>query len=127
MSKKKKKQIKKIYVKPKEEYGLSREKKDELQKEIESIEEKRKNAPKGFKGAIYKLQANKAINERRGIINSARRSELDRMKLSQLKTQVNIAKTQNELNEARKKNQVNFDLGFNDSPKKGINLSDLGL
>ena len=99
--------------------------KGELKAEITELESKKANVPKGFKGFIQKGAINKAISDRRKILKAERGSELTKQRTGQLKSQIEFQRSKNELQELRKKSQVDFGgFGFN-QPKKELRFEDL--
>ena len=98
-----------------------------LKQEIADLEDKKNTAPKGFKGILYKAQINKAINDRRQYINSKVGTRNLQAATSNLNARIEFERKKSELNELRKKNNVNFDsLGFSSSqPKKELKFNDL--
>lgn len=102
---------------------FGKEKKEEVQKDILALEEKRKITPKGFKGFIQKAQINKAISERRALLRTAKGAELTKIRTSAVESQVKLQEAQNKLQILRKANQVDF--GGYGTAKKDLKLSDL--
>jgi len=128
---KKKPKVKIVYrnaAVPKEPHNeayFGKESQKGLKKEITELEEKKKASPKGFKGFIQKASINRAINQRRAILGSAKQAELVKIKTSVVKAHVELQENQNKLQELRKRNQVDFS-GINSlSPAKQIKLEDL--
>ena len=98
-----------------------------LKADIKALQEKKTLAPKGFKGIIYKAQINKEINDKSKYIRSKENSRNLQEETIKLGHQIEYEKKKNELQELRKKNEVNFN-SFGLAPKtprKELKFEDL--
>lgn len=94
--------------------------------EIKELEEKKKLAPKGFRGGLAKMNMTRQINERKSMLTADRRAELMDRRAKQLGSALEYEKKKSELGELRKKNQVSFEgLGGFDTQKKQLKFEDL--
>lgn len=98
-----------------------------LRKEIKALQEKKALAPKGFKGFLQKAQINKAIYDKSQYIRAKEGSRNLKEATIKLGNQIEFEKKKNELQELRKKNQVNFNsFGFVAKPqRKELKFEDL--
>ena len=116
-----------VYRQKPETAYFGKETKAGILSEIKELEEKRKAAPSGFRGALQKMQINKAISERKALLGSARRTEFANIQTRETEQRIKLQEARNKLQELRK-NQVDFSgFGFSPTPKKQIELKDLGL
>jgi len=102
--------------------------KEELKKEITQLEEQKKIAPKGIKGFLQRGAINKAIYQRKSILKGELREESLKRKISGTRQQIELQKAKNELQELRKKQQVDFSgiSGFGyPAQKKQVKIEDL--
>jgi hypothetical protein len=99
-----------------------------IREDIKALQEKKALAPKGFKGFLYKAQINKQINDKGKYIKAkegARNLQQETIKLGH---QIEYEKKKNELQELRKKNEVNFNsfgFGSPNAPRKELKFEDL--
>lgn len=112
-------------IKPKEPDFSKRKK--ELRKEISELEQKRSINQKGFKGFIQKAALNKAIKEKRAILQAHQRAESIGHQTKMLRQGIEYEKAKNELAALKKKNQVDFSGlgGFESSTPKPIKYEDI--
>lgn len=132
MAKKKHQKTKVVYrekpVVPTNTGYFGKETKEKIQQEIAELEAKKKEVPSGWKGIIQRGQYNKAINERRALINTARKAEYTKIQLEGTKVAVDLQRARNELSALRNVNTQSVDFGgFGGPPKKNLSFSDLGL
>jgi hypothetical protein len=112
---------------PKDEAYFEKEQKAALTKDIEDLQAKKALAPKGFKGFLQKAQINKQINDKSKYIKSKEGARNLKEETIKLGHQIEYEKKKNELQELRKKNEVNFNsFGLAPrTPRKELKFEDL--
>ncbi|MFX1312070.1 MAG: hypothetical protein ACFFHD_05615 [Promethearchaeota archaeon] len=119
-SPKKKKQV--IY-KEKPESSL----KEEIKKEIQTLEEKKVNVPKGLRGILQKAAINKAIYERKKFLNVERKTQMTKAQVKAIKSNLELEQEKEKLKAIRNRNKVNFS-DISESPKdekRSVKFDDL--
>lgn len=121
MAKRKKNKVKtkKIYVKQKEEDHSKK-----VEEEIKELEERKKNLGPGWRNKLRGFAINKEINNRRAYLNQGSTLRNVKRATEVAKSQVELEKAKVELNELKKKRQVNFG-GLEMGSKKNITFDDL--
>lgn len=127
VKRRKKQKLKVIYKNLKPSVPVIKDETPALKNEIKDLEAKKAQAPKGFKGFLYKAQINKAISDKRNYIRSREGSRNLKVATQNLSDRIEYERKKNELQELRKKNEVRFDgFGFSGSaPRKELKFEDL--
>ncbi|MDD2658020.1 MAG: hypothetical protein PHD04_05270 [Candidatus Pacebacteria bacterium] len=123
MSKRKKAKVKVIYRTPR----LPREDNEKkIKEEIKELAEKKAQLGSGWRNKLRGFALNKQINEKSQFLRNKQALLNIESNTAALKKRIELEKARNELNDLRKKREVNFG-GFGGASSKSIELKDLGL